>query len=740
MIQQATLDSSSPNTTGISKFWGRPRRTPLMMQLESTDCGAACLGIVLAHHGCWISLEELREQCGVGRDGSNMKDIAQAARSYGLNATGHSCQIDQLKALPLPIVLFWGFNHFVVLEGMVGGRFFLNDPAEGHRNIGRDEFDRHFTGVSLILKPGIEFKRRGERRSVVARLWPWLRAYKPLLMRTTALGLLLAIVLLALPLLLAQFVDNVLASGQTELVWTLSAATLLAGVSVYLLTWLQMRSLRELVIRLAINQSDRFLDTLLHLPIKFFSSRLAGDLALRLRTIDEVADIGAGQLVRLLVDLIMGLAFLAVMLVWNWPLAFMVAGMGVSCYGLTRVVARLRRYQNHRLRREQSMLFGISATGLSSVENLQATARDNDFFSDWSGRQARELVARQEFVELGHVASSFPHLFQLLNAAAVFGLGGWLMTLGHVTLGQLMGFYILADNFIRPVARIGQFSDLLETLDADLTRMDDVINAPNETAPVSNGSDNPKLFIKGGRLRLIGKLEMKSVTFGYQKNRDPLIRDFSLTIEPGQRIALVGSSGSGKSTVAQLVAGLHLPWSGEILFDGHPAGEIPREVFCRSVAFVDQNPVLFAASIYDNLTMWDTTVPDQYVTTAARDALIHEDIISRPEGYESMVEEGGRNFSGGQRLRLEIARALVNRPTLLVLDEATNALDPITELMIDDSIRRRGCTCLIIAHRLSTIRDADRILIVDGGSIIEEGVHDELYARNGMYRRLLDGE
>ncbi len=709
-----------------------------MMQLEATDCGAACLGIVLAHHGCWMSLEELREQCSVGRDGSNLKDIAQAARNHGLDATGHSCQTSQLAALRLPIILFWGFNHFVVLEGVAGDRFFLNDPAEGHRTVGREEFDRYFTGVSLLLGPGSEFRKQGARRSVVRRLWPWLRFHKPLLARTTVFGLLLAIVLLALPLLLALFVDRILESGQTELGWTLTAGALLAGGCAYLLTWLQMRSLRDLVVRLSITQSDRFLDTMLRLPVRFFAHRLAGDLALRLRTIDQMADTGAGQLVRLSVDLIMSAAFLAVMLVWHLPLALVVAGLGGSCFVMTRLLARLRRDHNHRLRREQSMLAGVSAAGLSSIESLQATARENDFFSDWSGRQARELVARQEFVELGHVASSLPQLFQLLNAAAVFGLGGWLMMLEHISLGQLMGIYILADNFIRPVARIGQFSDMLETLEADLTRVDDVINAPHETALAVKGTSGPGRT--AGRLRLIGKLEMKAVTFGYQKNRDPLIRDFNLTMEPGQRIALVGPSGSGKSTIAQLAAGLYLPWSGDILFDGHPIGDIPREVFCRSIAIVDQNPVMFAATVRDNLTMWDTTIPDHYVTSAARDASIHEDIINRPEGYESMVEEGGQNFSGGQRLRLEIARALVNRPSLLIMDEATSALDPVTELMIDDSIRRRGCSCLIIAHRLSTIRDADLIMIVDGGRIVEQGTHNALYAQGDMYRRLLQGE
>ncbi|MYF08789.1 MAG: ATP-binding cassette domain-containing protein [Rhodospirillaceae bacterium] len=713
----------------------------MLMQLEATDCGAACLGIVLAHFGCWVSLEELRDECGVGRDGSTLEDIAVAARKYGLEATGWRSQIDGLARLPLPMILFWGFKHFVVLERVAHGRYYLNDPAEGHRVVDKTTFNREFTGVGLLLDPGSAFRRTRMRPGVARRLWPWLRGYRPILTRTAIYGLLLALTSLALPVLLALFVDRVLVDRQTAWSGALSAAMIAAGGLTFVLTWLQMRSLRELVVRVSIDQSDRFLDYLLRLPMRFFAHRLAGDLASRMRQIDQIADMGASQLVRLAVDLAMSVAFLAAMLYLDILLALAVAGLGIACLVSIHVLTRLRWNRNHQLRREQGMLAGMSAGGLRMVESLQAMARENDFFSRWSGQQARELCARQKFVELGHVAAALPQLFQILCAAAVFGLGAWRTMSAEMTVGTLIGFYVLASNFLQPVARLAQFSDLLGTLEADLSRMDDVLNAPREIRSVDCDADSkPGLRALDGRLSLVGRLEMRAVTFGFQRNRAPLVEDFSLTIEPGQRVAVVGPSGSGKSTLALLAAGLYRPWSGEVLFDGHPLDEIPREVFSRSVAIVDQHPILFATTVRNNLTMWDATIPDHHVTAAARDAAIHEDIIARTAGYESMVAEDGQNFSGGQRSRLEIARALVNNPSLLILDEATSALDPTTELFVDDRLRRRGCSCLIVAHRLSTIRDCDWIVVVDRFRVVEEGTHDELHAGDTFYRRLLHGE
>ncbi|MYD77378.1 MAG: ATP-binding cassette domain-containing protein [Gammaproteobacteria bacterium] len=739
MTQAFSNLKSSVFPNWLSRFW--QRRTPLFMQLESADCGVACLGMVLAHYGRWLSIEVLREECQVGRDGSTLEDIAIAARRHGMKATGQSCRVNQLKNHPLPMILFWAFNHFVVLKRIENDQYYINDPDVGQRVVSRTVFNRDFTGVALVVEPLSTFERVGKRPSIIQRLLPWFQGYGKFLTRSAVYGLLLAFTSLAMPVSLAIFVDTVMENARLDWSHMLIIAMIIAGALTYFLTWLQMRTLRELVVRLAIKQSDRFLDCLFRLPVSFFTRRFAGDIVLTMRLIDQIADTGAGQIVRLAVDLVMSIAIFVVMLTFEPVLSIIVLGLAIICFFLMSALTRLRRDQNHQLRHEQGLVLAMSAAGLKRIEIMKATARENMFFSRWAGRQARELNARQQFVELGHVAAALPELFQGLTAAVVFGIGGWLAVSGEMTIGTLIGFYVLAGNFLRPVTQVAQFSNHLQTLEADLVRVGDVLNAGAQT-PSTNQSVNSqkKIVTLDGRLRLIGGLEMRDVTFGFQPNRKPVLENIDLVIEPGQRVAVVGSSGSGKSTLALLAAGLYSPWSGEILYDGYPRAEIPRQVFCRSVAIVDQRPILFSTTIRNNLTMWNPTVPDSHINAATQDAVIHEDIIARPGGYESKVEEGGRNFSGGQSTRLEIARSLVNNPSLLILDEATSALDTAMELEIDDRIRRRGCSCLIIAHRLSTIRDADKIVVVDNGHIVEHGTHEELYANNNIYRRLVDGQ
>ena len=718
-------------------------RTPVLLQLTQTECGAACLGIVLAHFGRWVSIEELREGCAVGRDGCNAADVFRAARRYGLEPQGWRRDPHQLGALPLPMILFWEFNHFVVLEGFRRGRFLINDPGNGHRSVSAEEFDKAFTGVTLTFKPRPDFEPGGVRPGLLHRIVPWLRDVKQPVAFAIGCGLLLAVPALAMPFLVSLFVDFVLAGREPAWGGAIVAALVGAAGLLYGLTWLRERCLRRLSIRLSIDHAERFMTRLLQLPMRFFSQRLAGDLTSRLHLLDSVSQVMTRHLVGIFIQLLTSLAFLGLMLAYDPLLAGVVVVLAVLSAVLMRVLARVRVDENRRLRREQGMLMGIGMAGLTKIDMLQATAGEDDFFSRWTGHQARELAARQRFAELGYVNAALPATFQILAAAAVLGLGGWQVMSGGMTVGGLTAFYMASVSFLQPVGAFIQLADLFQMLEADLQRLDDVFDAPEEAE--EEGAAKPAVEGKpgqvttfAGRLRLRGHIELKDVTFGYQRHRDPLLKDFNLVIEPGQRVAVVGPSGSGKSTLSALVAGLQRPWSGEILIDGRPRQAVPRELFTNSVSLVDQHIFLFAETIRENLTMWVPEVPDHVLAAAARDAMIHEEIISRPLGYDAPVEEGGRNFSGGQRQRLEIARALVNDPSILILDEASCSLDAITEVRIDYALRRRGCTCLIVAHRLSTIRDSDLIVVLDAGREVQRGTHQTLMQdADGLYHELV---
>ena len=711
--------------------------TPIFLQTHAAECGAACLGSILAWFGRWVPLTELREKCEVSRDGSSAASILRASRHYGLECNGLSVRAGQLEKLPLPLIVFWQFSHFVVVEGIDARHFHLNDPSTGRRRVSAEEFGKGYSGIALRFKRGADFKPGGEAPGLYEQLSGLLAGAWSALAGTIACALMLTLLALVVPATLSVFVDNVL---QGHGLWGgLVAALLGGGFLAYVLSLLKHRFLQRLAIRISVIGYDRSFSRMLRLPVDFFNHRLVGDLTDRVSSIDRIAKNLTNQFLVLLIDMAMSAVLLVAMFAYDVLLALVVLLLAFLNAMAIHFLNAHRAHRSHAMRREQGLLIGVGMQMLSHADGLRMTGSDDRFFSRWSGQQARELRARQLYSELASVNTALPVLVAALRSAAILGIGASMVMAGEMSLGTLVGLYILAEMFLAPVGRFLEFADKRQALETDLQRLDDVSRAAEDPVFSRRSSESESIPTFKGRLQLTGQIELRNVTFGFNRSRPPLIKDFSLVIKPGQRVAVVGPSGSGKSTVARLVSGIYQPWSGEILFDGHLRDEIPEEVLRRSISAVEQEVVLFSASVRDNITLWNPAIPDEAIVRATRDACIHDDILVRSRGYSTLVEEGGMNFSGGQRQRLEIARALVGHPTVLILDEATSALDAATEEGIDDALRRRGVTCLIVAHRLSTVRDCDEIIVLDKGDEVQRGTHDELIAdRGGTYYKLIE--
>jgi len=719
---------------------GRPARTPTVLQMEAVECGAASLAIILAHHGRYVPLEELRVACGVSRDGSKASNVLKAARTFGLAAKGFKKEPAQLRQMTFPSIVHWNFNHFLVLEGFEKGKVRLNDPAQGPRVVSEEEFDQSFTGVVMVFERTAEFQAGGDRRGLLASLAPRLAGSRLALLFVIAAGLALVVPGLVVPTFSRVFLDSVLVKGLTA--W-LRPLLLMMGVTAVLqfaLTWLQQRYLLRLETKVALSTSARFFWHVLRLPVQFFNQRYAGEIGNRVAINDKVARLLSGDLATTVLNFVVIAFYGAMMLQYDVWLALLSVVIAATNIAVLRHMSRRRTDLTQRVLQDGGKMMGTAMGGLQTIESLKATGSEGDFFARWAGYQAKVINASQQISLTTQVLNNVPQFLLSLNLAILLGFGGLRVMNGHLSMGMLMAFQALMMAFVNPVNRLVSLGGTLQEVKGDMNRLDDVLRAAPDPAAVVEMDDGAALEGDGAPVKLGGYLELKNVTFGYSPLDPPLIENFSLSLAPGSRVALVGGSGCGKSTVSKLVSGLFEPWSGEILFDGKPRTRWPRAVMANSMAIVDQEIFMFEGSVRDNVTLWDGTVPEATLLQACRDACIHDEVAARPGGYGSGVEEGGTNFSGGQRQRLEIARALAVGPTLLVLDEATSALDPATEKTIDDNLRRRGCTCLIVAHRLSTIRDCDEIIVLHQGKIVQRGTHEQLAAAPGYYARLIASE
>lgn len=711
-------------------------RVPTILQMEAVECGAAALAMVLAHHGRFVPLEVLRSDCGVTRDGSKAGGILRAARGYGLVARGFKKEPADLAALPLPAIVFWNFNHFVVLEGFRDGEAHLNDPAMGRRRVDAAEFDQAFTGVVLTFERGPEFQPGGEPPSVLRSLARHLEGLAWPVAIAVVLGLALVAPGLALPWLMGRFVDDVLAARMPGMAETLLAGLLVAAIARGLLTWVQAQVLTAAFTRTALASAQRFFAHALALPMDFYVQRSPGEIASRVELNEQVAETVSADLAHLVLDLVTAAFFLVLMLRLDAALAaVVVACLAAELWALKRINERMEGI-SRLLSVQAGKLSGMATGGLANIESIKAGGQEGALFVKWLGLQLQfaNTSVRAQRLTLGLM--QVPAIAGLLASLAVLGLGTLAIMRGSFTVGDLVAFQVLLAGFSAPVHALFQAARKVQALRGDVARIDDVLNHAAE--PGVAVVENPPSAVSGARPRT---LEFRGVSFAYGRGDAPLIRDFSLRLEAGRRVALVGASGSGKSTIARLAAGLYRPQGGEILFDGQPREAYPREEIARAVAYVDQDVVLFEGTVRDNLTLWDPQAEDEVIRAAARHAAIEEEIALRGGGLDAPLQEGARNLSGGQRQRIEIARALARGPSLLILDEATSALDPATEAIVEQNIRRRGTTCLVIAHRLSTVRDADEILVLEAGSVVERGTHAELMAIvGGRYAALVAGE
>ena len=703
------------------------KKVPVVVQMETVECGAACLSMILAYYGKWLSLEQLRTDCGVSRDGSNARCIVQAARRHGLDAHGYRADISHLEHMA-PAIIHWNYNHFVVFKGFDGGLAYINDPGIGSIAVSMEDFNRSYTGVAITASPTDQFKPQGHQTSILHYVRENIRGVSDAFIFTLIMGILTAFAGMLYPLFSQVFMDDIITGKNEE--WTVPFFVGMGALVVFhfLLAFLDNVYGRRFSGSMSLKGNTRFLWHALNLPMEFFAQRYVGDIVQR-QSLNETI---TTTLVRILAPYAINILLLIVYVVVMARYSFLLTLMGLMSVALNIYVVRkeseLRNNLSRAMEQTEGKFYGITMSCVDNIESIKAAGAERKFFEFWAG-----YFARRNNQEVLFEARSFsPYVFGHVANALVLILGAALILYGDFSIGMLMAFQGFMAEFMRPAMGLMQGSTTVIELRSQMERIDDVIAYPTE-----KWSDDAN---EAHGAKMGGMFEMKNVTFGYSPTSEPLIKDFSMKVEPGKSIALVGTSGCGKSTIAKLVAGLYEPWSGDILFDGRKRSEISHEEYVNSVAVIDQNVVLFDDTISENLKMWDHSIEDFTMTMACIDSGIRNDIISRPRGFNTKLVKGGGNFSGGQRQRMEIATALAREPILLVMDEATSALDTVTEREVMQNIRQCGASLIVIAHRLSTVRDCDEIIVMDHGQIAERGTHDELMSRDGIYKKLMTND
>ena len=705
-------------------------KTPTIYQMEATECGAASLTMVFGYYGKFLPLEQMRIETGVSRDGCNAKNILRAARKFGMEAKGYKKSLEGLLEMEAPCIIHWNFNHFVVWEGVQGKYAYINDPAMGRRKLTMEELDDCYTGVVLAFQPTESFEKSKKKKTLMSFIKKRLKGQTGTITALFTIGLLMVFPGMVIPVFSQFFIDEIISAGHDDWMSVFLAVMAFTVLFKQGLTYYRGMLLQRFQNKMALTSAHEFLSHMFRLPMSFFDQRYSGDLAQRVDNNNNVSTFLAGELAETVLNIFVAAFYLILLLVYS-PLLTLI---GIFNVVFNLMVVKLSSNSissmTMKFQQDQGKLVGSLFAGLNITATLKASGAESGYVSRIQGNYAKTTLLEQKIGKRQEILNAIPTAANEITSVLVLMLGGLLVIKGNLTAGMLVAYTSLLDSFTDPVNKLVQFVQKIQTLKADMSRVEDIMKYEED----GKFKENQKVPMT---MKLEGVVDLEDISFGYSILENPLVEGFNFHLNSGSSIAFVGASGCGKSTVSKIVSGLYLPWGGEVRMDGVPVANIPKEILSSSISTVSQEITLFSGTIKDNLTMWNKSVMDVDIVKAAKDACIHDVITSKPGAYDFKLAEGGSNLSGGQRQRLEIARALVTNPSILIMDEATSALDPVVEKEIIDNIKRRGCTCVIVAHRLSAIRDCDEIIVMDRGKIVQRGNHEELAKVDGHYQRLI---
>lgn len=707
-----------------------PKQTPSFLQVETSECGIVSLAMILGYYDHYVSIESLRVESGLSRDGCDANMIIETARIHGLDAEGY--QVDSLdpQSTQFPCLIHWNFNHFLVCEGIEKDRVYINDPANGHRDISLDEFNQSFTGIVIECNPSTSFKKCGERKGSISALKKYLKPVKPLISIIFILGLLSIFPGILMPVLSRVFIDDVLLHHIEHWLYAVMIGLVLVGFLQAVLGFYQAKVMLVLQTRLGVSLNNEFMQKVLSLPLAFFSQRSASEMASRPMMIDRITQLISGPLGLAFVSAFTAFIYFLVMLFYDFVLSFVILAIALSNFSFFLWQTRQFQKLNQIAVKENGQYSGSALQNLQLLPEIKASGAEKYVFSKILGQKIKGLNVEHRIHEKQAIINVLPSWIQYSSTAILLLIGGWRVISGDMTIGVFVAFQGLMQQFLAPFQQVLSLVNELQESQGNIDRLEDVSN--HQEKDKVNWSV-PELSPK----KLMPKLELKNISFGYDKKR-PLLEDFNLEIKEGQWVALVGASGSGKSSLIKLINRLYQPWSGTIKVGGMDLDSIESECLAETMGYVDQNIILFNDTITNNLSLWDSRQEIDSLMNGAKEAEIHDWIIHRPGGYQYKLAENAKNVSGGEKARLELARVLAKKPNLLLLDEATSALDPLLEKEIIENVKEM-CPCgIIVTHRLPAIQFCDEIIVFNDGKPVQRGTHEELLKdTNGFYMNLL---